>query len=445
MNHKFLLALGLAFTSALSTGSARADEFLSSYRFNVGPDVRWWAGNTSTATNGLQFVTNYGADFKFVKPDAFAISFGSGSGYLDTQTRQLIPNNFIKIPPLQSGVASAPVYRAQGELDVLSYVRLDLKALSFFQPYVRADYNYSPNKTLNINQVFAFSGDKDRDLRTSFGSGDFYTTKVGSVVNFSRDLAADLSWKRNYGTNYSPFDYQLDERHVGASDSFAATLQYAGDRWDFSVGYERTKFEVSSARFEDFFAYPLQQGLPPVHDPANPIALERWQYGDLDIFNAKVEFRPDAHWFLYAEGIYSQQAANQRGRIEPDPSTPGAYLLFQPLAPEKYNANPVKYAGLFGLGYSAKPWTLQLQGIVSIDEANGANLKDDKQSAAFLPRRERYGAEGIVDYRVSQMLGLNFRLAYLHVTGFQFPPGFYNPSYNNANVATAYVSARFKF
>ena len=80
MNHKFLLALGLAFTSALSTGSARADEFLSSYRFNVGPDVRWWAGNTSTATNGLQFVTNYGADFKFVKPDAFAISFGAGSG-----------------------------------------------------------------------------------------------------------------------------------------------------------------------------------------------------------------------------------------------------------------------------------------------------------------------------------------------------------------------------
>ena len=80
MNHKFLLALGLAFTSALSTGSARADEFLSSYRFNVGPDVRWWAGNTSTATNGLQFVTHYGADFKFVKPDDFAMSFGSGSG-----------------------------------------------------------------------------------------------------------------------------------------------------------------------------------------------------------------------------------------------------------------------------------------------------------------------------------------------------------------------------
>jgi hypothetical protein len=442
-----LRAIGplIALSLLVTWQTAKSDEWTASYKYNVAPNVRWWTGDTATAVSGVQIVTNYGFDFKFAKPEWFTFSFGSGSGFLDTQTKQLVPTSFGGLPPVPSGVISRLNYQASGELDVLSYARLDLTKNKFLQPYIQLDYNASPITSQSINQVFAFSADADRNLYSAFGAGNYYQTKLGTVLNFTDELAADLSWKRNYGTRFSPYNYIFDQKVTAPTNSAVAKLEYGSNKLDLSVGYEFTMFGVNSSFFEDFQFAP-QNGQPPISSPLNPRVLELSRYGALNVINVKGEYRPNDNLFFFAEGAYSVQAKNKWGR-SPEPLVPPLPFQYQ-----DFNANPVRYSGLVGVGYKVAPWTYQIQAVGGVDESNHANLNlltpsgaSNPDAAFFLPHRDRAGVEGIIDYRVTKMLGINLRLGYLHVSGFQFPPAYSNPSFQPANIMTAYLTGKLTF
>ena len=258
-------------------------------------------------------------------------------------------------------------------------------------------------------------------MRSTFGAGNFFTMRVGGIVNLSREVALDVSWGHNFGTEYGAFDYTFDQRKRGGDDRVTARLDYDSNNVTASVGYQRAWFRTDQAIYGRLIP---TQGEPTV---------QTWLYGPLNIINARGEYRFDDHWFAYAEGNYSWQESNAR-------SLSGGIRTW-----EAHNANPVKYSGIAGIGFSASPWTFQLQGIASVDEQNEMNPFDPVERAEFLPRVSRVGVEGIANWKISNTDFLKARVAYLHVTGFGGLPDGFPPAYSPADIMTIYLSGNFKF
>jgi hypothetical protein len=442
------VSASLVFAGLLTcmVGPAPASEWSFASRFNTGPDVRWWTGSSATATNGLQIVTNYGGELKLKQQDLFAISGSIDSGYLHAQSKQIIP-----VVPWGDGsggpsrnnqannIADIWKYSAGGPLDIYMSGRIDLLINPVVQPYFVYGYNASQKPTLTNSEVFAFSSDGDRDLRTAFGSGNFYEIRAGSVFNITKNIAADVSWKRNYGTRYMPYSYRSDISYNDGNEAITARLQYADDNFTGSIEFQNTRFFESGSYYSDTGG--LGGGIPPPPD-----ILERWIYGDLRVWNAKTEYRFDDHWFAYAEATYSREKNNQYAPPY------GPFLLIQtptPFTVENPNANPIKYSGVVGFGYFINPWTFQIQGLKSVDLWNhfpryygapGAGLMQ-----RFLPTRNRVGAEAIISFRASNFGSLVARVGYLHVNGLEGVPQSLEyatvPPYEPAQIWTVYLTA----
>ena len=430
MSRRFRRTALAATCLAFNVSTASADSWILNYKLDVGPDVRWWTGASPTAVNGLQVLTNYAGDLKYVRDNAFIASFGISSGYLYAQAKQL---NIAPFPLLGK---IPQLYAANGPLDVLTTARLDLTTSPIFQPYIWAGYNFSPQPTLSQRDVFSFASDANRDMRSNFGAGNFFTTRVGTIVNLSKEAALEVSWSHNFGTEYGAYDYTFNERKRGGDDRVSARLDYDNNNVTASVGYQRTWFLQDRST----------TGLITSTSTIPLVFTERWLYGPLNIINARGEYRFDDHWFAYAEGNYSWQEPNARS-----PNLGFTRITDPILVTEAHNANPVKYSAIVGIGYSASPWTFQVQGIASVDEQNEMNPLDPIERGEFLPTVTRKGVEGIVSWKISNTDFLRARVAYLHVTGFAGVPGpepgasFFPPAYQPADIMTVYLSGNFKF
>jgi hypothetical protein len=431
----------LAFAGVFNciAGQATAAEWSFASRVNTGPDTRSWAGSSATATNGLQIVTNYGGELKFKQQDLFAITGSIDSGYLHAQSKQIIfyvpPGTFTQPSPPSQNIYQIFKYAAGGPLDIYMSGRFDLLVNPIVQPYFYYGYNASQKPTRSIYETFAFSSDSDRDLRTAFGSGDFYEIRTGSVININKNLAADVSWQRNFGTRYQPYNYRSDINYNDGNQAITARLQYYDDKFTASIQFQNTQF------FENGSYYNLGYCGCSI-DFDTPALLERWIYGDLRIWNAKTEYRFDEHWFSYAEAIYSRQKNNvHANQYYWQTDKPTDFVLENP------DSNPIKYSGIFGIGYFVAPWTFQIQALYSVDLANHYPRICDGPGCLperFLPRHERIGGEAIINFRQSDIGSLTGRVSLLHVDGLASVPQGSEagtvPPYEPAQIVTVYLT-----
>lgn len=441
---------------------ARAAEWALTNRYNVGPDVRWWTGTApskafgSYAVSGVQIVTNYGSELKFDANNAFAVTMSADSGYLWTQSKRVVANpRNPYFPTGATGSASDVVtnYSADGPLDIFLGGRLDLKVNSIVQPYVQLGVNRTQKTALTTTEQFAFSKDGDRDLRGKFGAGNFYELRSGSIINLNNNLAFDVYWKRNFGTEYQTYAGPNTTFGQGPSgpesgwddgnSSITARLEYTDNKVTLSGGYQETWFKENG--YETVMA-----GSAFVTNTTH----ERWVAGRLMIWNAKGEYRFDDNWFAYAEGSFSRQDAN---------SWSGAYFVGSgafgplpvgPLAQESRNSNPDKYSTIAGIGYYTPAWTVQVQGIYARDRENDYQ----RINPQYLPDLSRYGGEFIFSWRPTAWGSLQARFGYLHVTGLGpgaallpassvFPAGVpnANPGFDPADIYTIYLTGRIQF
>jgi len=103
--------------------------------------------------------------------------------------------------------------------------------------------------TLSKQEVFAFSATRIVIFDPLSAQATF--SELGPAASSTSPKTwLDVSWKRNFGTDYQPFGYgtqltAISTQYDDGNTSNHSQFQYFGDKLSWSVNYQQTQFAES--------------------------------------------------------------------------------------------------------------------------------------------------------------------------------------------------------